>query len=60
MEAVSSLAGTYLFSQSFILASGNEFFVYWEHYCVIASISLLVKTIIEIGWKSIVKDDPYS
>ena len=27
---------------------------------VIASIPLLVKTIIEIGWKSFVKDDPYS
>ena len=48
------------FSQSFILASGNEFFVYWKQYCIIPSFSLLVETTTEIREKSIFKDESYS
>ena len=47
-------------SQSSIRDSGNDFFVYQKHYCVIASFSLLVETIIEVRWKSVFKDEPYS
>ena len=48
------------FSQSFIPASENEFFVYWKQYCFIPIFFLLVEIIIETWGKSIFKDEKYS
>ena len=48
------------FSQSFIPASENEFFVYWKQYCFTLEFFLLVETIVEIWRKSIFKDETYS
>ena len=47
------------FNQSFIPASGNEFFVYWKQYYFIPSFFLLIENIIEIQGKSNFKDEPY-
>ena len=56
---VHSSTGT-CFSQSFIPASENEFFVYWKQYCFTLEFFLLVETIVEIWRKSIFKDETYS
>ena len=56
---VHSSTGT-CFSQSFIPASENEFFVYWKQYCFTLEFFLLVETIVETWRKSIFKDETYS
>ena len=48
------------FNQSFILASENEFFVYWKQYFFNPSFLLLMENIIKIWRKPYFKDQPYS
>ena len=48
------------FSQSFILASGNEFFCLLETLLCCSEFILLLETIIEIREKTVFKDEPYS
>ena len=48
------------FRESFIPASGNEFFVCWKEYYFLPSLFLLVEAIIEIRRKSPFKEKPNS
>ena len=48
------------FSQSFIPASENEFFVYWKQCFFIPSFFLLMENNTEIWGKSNFKEEPYS
>ena len=43
------------FSQSFISAGGNKFFVYWKQYCFIPSFFLLVKLLLILGGSQFLK-----